>query len=268
MSKLLFHEGEYDGIVLNKVIDGLKGVTLIRAAGKYGLGAFMQGFETSANRGVVAPDRLMAFRDRDFDFPVPDNESLIVPNQANQCVSYRTTIENYLLAPETLAAFNQEKKLGISQLVDSAEAKALLDEVANDITGYSGVRHALGATRKPTRLETTWTGGSGNLPADLTHDHCKEKATKMIETFQEEVQTVSALTFDVHLDVFLQQFSEEAFIQQRKYLIYFHGKDLMKRLSQQLGNAFPVKLYYRYALDHFDYKQFPDLVQLRVWIER
>lgn len=266
MSTLLFHEGEYDGVVLNSVVDGLESVTLIRAAGKYGLGAFMQGFETSASRSVVAPGRLIAFRDRDFDFPVPDTESLIIPTQGNQRVSYRTTIENYLLSPDTLAAFNDEKKLGITSLVDSAKAKTLLDEVANDLIAYSAVRHALGATRKPARLGTTWTGGSGNLPADLTHDHCKERAVAMVEALQREVQTIAVPTFETHLTSFHQRFSDSAFIQEGRYLVYFHGKDVMKRLSQKLGTAFPVKSYYQYALKHFDYKQFPDLVALREWV--
>lgn len=266
MSTLLFHEGEYDGIVLNNVLDGLEGVALIRAAGKFGMGAFMQGFEASANRSVVAPSKLIAFRDRDFDFPVPQTESLIIPAQGNQRVSYRTTIENYFLSPDTLAAFNDEKKLGITSLADSAQAKTLLDEVANDLITYSAVRHALGATRKPSRLGTTWTGGSGNLPVDLTYDHCKARAVAMIGTYQNEVQTISESTFEAHLTAFHNQFSDADFIQQGEYLVYFHGKGLMKRLSQELGAAFPVRLYYRYALDHYDYGQFPDLVELREWI--
>ena len=266
MSKLLFHEGEYDGDVLHRVVDGLANVRVIRANGKYGLAAFMQGYQTANSRSVTAPGRLMAFRDRDFDFPVSDTESLIQPVQANQRVSYRTTIENYLITPDILAAFNHEKGLGFDELADSEQARNLLDTTARELTAYSAVRHALGATRRPTRLGTTWTNGSGHLPEKLTFDACKQAAMDLINAHQQDTQTISVSTFEAHLTAFQQQFSEEAFIEQGQYLVYFHGKDLMKRVSQQIGAAFPVRLYYRYALDHFDYKQFPDLVELREWI--
>lgn len=266
MRKLLFHEGEYDGIVLNKVIDGLEGVTLIRAGGKYGLGTFMQGYGTA--RGVLAADRLMAFRDRDFDYPVPAVESLIVPVQGSSSirVSYRTTIENYLISPEMLSAFNEEKGLRISDLNSAAQAHELLDAVAQDLVAYTAVRHALGATRKATSLGTTWTSGSGKLPHELTLDFCRREAMVMIEAFQQEAQAVSTSTFEAHLTTFYQWFSAEDFIRQRQYHVYCHGKDLMKRLSQILGSRFSGDSYYRHALSHFDYTQFPDLVQLRSWI--
>jgi len=43
-------------------------------------------------------------------------------------------------------------------------------------------------------------------------------------------------------------------------------KDFAKALTNQLQN-FPLKNYYKFAIKHFDYRKFKDLVDLRAIIE-
>lgn len=116
MKKAIFYEGDYDRKVIERVIDGLQfGTPLpIRANSKYGMKSFIEGYLEANRVQALTSTDVIAFRDRDFDFPVPEQPRLIVPSNADGSpdpkirVSYRTTIENYLLHPAALFEFCQK----------------------------------------------------------------------------------------------------------------------------------------------------------------
>ncbi len=52
-----------------------------------------------------------------------------------------------------------------------------------------------------------------------------------------------------------------------EFLVYFQGKDLATSFQRLMPNNFSIKEYYKYVKKNFDYKKFPDLIELRNLIE-
>jgi hypothetical protein len=67
--------------------------------------------------------------------------------------------------------------------------------------------------------------------------------------------------FDTEYNHFIQVFNQD-FFDNLTFLVWFQGKDFGASLTRLLPN-FPLKSYYKFAKAHFDYTQFPDLVELR-----
>ncbi len=253
MSGVLFCEGKYDIQVLSDVVNGLEGWTIQPTGGVRGTKGFIKGYEKASN---VLKGHNIGFRDQDFDFPI--DEKLFLDGSI--VVSARICMENYLLHPEGVYQYLKSKQTKIS----FKEVEELFFETYEELKYYQATRHALGKTRKSVRLGTRWTSEIGKLPTNLSENFCLEEAKKLIETFQKKQETITTSQFETNYQLFLHTF-DSSFIKSRQPLIWFHGKDLMTQLIpkiQQHYANFGRDRYYSFALDVFDYAQFPDLVKL------
>lgn len=253
--------GSHDFDILEKVIDGHLSITIKPIGGKYGANAIMEYQERNGN---ARSDFYLLFRDRDFDQPIPEKESLIIDRKTYY--SYRTTIENYLLDVNTFFHFLQQQQNNYG--LDTEEAvKTLFIKVAKDLQYYQAVRHTLGKLRFANSFDTTWVAGSGTLPQALDLASCKARAWQLIEkALSNSKQLWTKEIFETTLQEFLTLFDEN-FFHKLKFLVYYQGKDFAKALTKEL-DSFPMDNYYKYAKKHFDYTQYPDLVELRTIIEK
>lgn len=267
---LVFVEGDADEKIVNSM--GFGSALIVRQGpGKKGLKAYMQGYANSSR--ALRATNYVGFRDRDFDYEVPETAELIIPqnDKGRILVTYRTTIENYLLIPENYQHFlaaDQSKKYPTITVAEFSDA---LREAARDIRYFQAARHALGATRKENPLETSWLASSGKLPDSLSRDACEAAAVGQLQQYGEKASSIAdQAAFRGRFESFCEKFNDR-FFQGDQYQIWFQGKDLATRFAQNISAAipnFPWKSFYKVAIDHFDYTLFPDLVQLRRHLER
>ncbi|TAE14309.1 MAG: hypothetical protein EAZ95_10040 [Bacteroidetes bacterium] len=264
-------EKSYDVAILKKVKEGLAtdSILITPIAGKGGGRAVMQFAENQIKKGVSSKDTFyFFFRDRDFDVPVPLVESLTI--QTNSFFTYRTTIENYLFDAKLFCDFINEdatRQKKYPHIKTEQDAKQIFIDTAKKISHYQAIRHTLGKMRVAIDIGTTWTSGSGNLPADLSEEACRQEA---ISKIQQEIAKVNVWTeadFDQILGAFLAKF-DDAFFNNLEFLVYFQGKDFAKALTKFILPQFDIGAYYTYALEKFDYTKFDDLVELRNIIEK
>ncbi len=291
--KFIFCEGgaeSYDRKVLEKILRELPSYPIvpliIPAGGKTNLPNFMLGFlHRGSGLQKKNNENAIGFRDRDFDAPVPETPQLVIGNNPKIYFSHRATIENYLLSPETLFRFVQEKEIaiGISSIED---AGMVFQEEAEKLKYYSAARHSLGAVRQRINLGTTWTEGSGILPESLSQEDCLREAFRIVENVQNmatsmpggaraligvsnEDDILTSGRFEQVFNFFCGKFDEQ-FFGSKQFMVWFHAKDLQKAISQReefLACQFSFKNYYKFVLQNFDYGQFPDLVQFRLILE-
>lgn len=269
MIKAVFCEGDYDLQVVQKIFVGLSPPPLpVRTYGKYGMKAFMQGYLDGHRVQKLRDNEIIGFRDRDFDYPVPAQVQLIVPNvdgrpDRKMRVSYRTTIENYLLTSRSLFSYCH----GISEYRErfptESEIGYVFKQAAGEILAYQAARHALGAMRIVPEQKTNLMEQSGLLPKNLGEDSCRAACKDIIGKYSTKIAGYSPEAFDACYDQFLRQFREPSFLGQAGYEIYFHGKDLQAALFRLLPGRFSFKSFYKDSLGKFDYTQFGDLVELR-----
>ncbi|MDR2473750.1 MAG: hypothetical protein LBD53_09375 [Tannerella sp.] len=254
-------KGSHDFDILEKIV-GDMAVTIKPIGGKRGANAII-GF---SEMGTVQSDYYLFFRDRDFDCSVSEKEELTIDK--NTHFSHRTTIENYLFDVKIFYQFLVENKFKDKyNLRSEDEVKDFFIEIAKDIKYYQAVRHTLGQLRFPNSFDTTWTDGSGYLPAKLDLDACKTEAWKLIsDVVSRTNKDWTKDKFDSTLESFLKLFDEK-FFNDLKFLIYFQGKDFAKVLTNKLSD-FPLKDYYKYAKKNFNYTKYADLVQLREIIRK
>ena len=247
--------GSHDYDILSQVIDGLN-VTIQPIGGKRGANAIIEFVE----KGTSQSDFYLLFRDRDFDCPVPETEKLSFDEKKTYC-SYRTTIENYLFDMKIFHDFLQEETLQKKHHLHSeADVKNIFIEVAKEIKDYQAVRYTLGELRTGVSFNTTCTKGSGELPENLDLNNCKSEAWKMIESAKTNANWTQEI-FQTTLQKYLDKFDDK-FFNNLQFLIFYQGKDFAKALTNKLQN-FPLKNYYKYAKNNFDYTKFKDLVELR-----
>lgn len=246
--------GSHDFDILEKVVDGL-GVLIVPIGGKRGAKSAIQVYEA----GVAKSKFKIFFRDRDFDAPVPDTESL--QNDGSYVYySYRTTIENYLLAYDCIKAYSEGKSWNSDDLKDQYL------HAAKDIKFFQAARHTLGQMRVPTDFGTNIVPGkSGTLPEDLSEDFCREMGFEQIQKSIGKIKAWTKEEFDRIFDEFLALFDDHFFAEEQ-FLVYFQGKDFMKSLCKYLP-GFSPKDYYKYAKSVFDYTKYQDLVELRQLLE-
>jgi hypothetical protein len=253
--------GSHDYDILEKIVAD-KMVSIKPIGGKRGANAIIEFVE----KGTTQSDFYLFFRDRDFDCPVPEKEELTF-DEKKTYFSYRTTIENYLFDVIVFYNFLVENKLQDKYNLHSEnDVKSVFIDAAKYIKDYQAVRHTLGKLRFPNSFDTTWTNGSGDLPAKLDIANCKIEGWKLINNVV--VRNNAEWTednFQSIVDDFLKLFDEK-FFSELKFLIYFQGKDFAKTLTNKLPD-FPLKNYYKFAKKYFDYKKFEDFVQLRKIIE-
>ena len=252
-------KGSHDFDVLEKVIGDIANVTIKPIGSKHGANAIIEFVE----KGTTTSDFYLFFRDRDFDAPVPSTERLCFDGKKTY-FSYRTTIENYLFDTAIFFNFIEEQNVGTIYKINSEnDVKNIFNETAKELKYYQAVRHALGKIRFSNSFNTTWVkDGSGFLPEKLDLDSCKSEGWKLIcDIVSKSNIEWTEQRFQSTLEEFL-HFFDDTFFNELKFLIYFQGKDFAKALTNKLPE-FPLKTYYKFVKNHFDYKMFGDLKELR-----
>jgi hypothetical protein len=280
--------GSLDMQVLKKIPFDGKSVTVQPFGGKGGHGRFVEGFEQGASvfiksLGTTPDSHFIVFRDRDFDFEMPETPRLI-PAGRNVFAGYRATIENYLLHPDTLLQFCQSKNINAG-FADVEAVSNIFDQAAREIAIFQAARHTLGKIRSKAEQKTNFIArsqavqpdranhavqflSSGQIPEHLDEAFCIAESHRVIAQFQIGAGQFSEENFDQVFPEFKARFSRPDFFIQTEYLVFFQGKDFAKALSRLLPSQFPLKQYYQFAVEHFDYRQFPDLAALRETIIR
>ncbi len=273
-TKLLFCEGKPDSLdyaILARLVGNPN--IVIPAGGKYGLGAFIQGRLSSY---VSQKPSYLAFRDRDFDAVPPSEIKLIMPFPTKPVLfSHRACIENYLLDATLIYDYWNEMALGPKwkhgESPSIQNIETWIKQSAENINDYQTVRWAL-ATLKPGKrwpqVETTWTKGSGHLPPSLKMDDCQKEANKLIENFTDSMKGVNFDDFEKHLNAYQENFQETEFWAQKKYLVWFHGKDLKKAMQKEKPNSISLDKFCAWATAHLELSQHPDLLELKERIQQ
>ena len=251
-------KGSHDFDILDKVVHALP-VQIEPIGSIRGAGAIIQFKESE----IVKSDFKILFRDRDFDLPIPSDPKLEQdPNRKYCYFSYRNTIENYLFDPSVMFSFLKEKNINAEIKLDSEKSvKELFIQVAETIKYYQAVRHTLGKMRVNIDFGTKLTDKSGVLPKKLDEASCKDLAFNKIEYERLKTEAWSRDEFEKVYSGFIEMFSP-TFMNKLEFLVYFQGKDFAASL-QGLIPGFPIKPYFKYAKQHFDYNNFEDLVELR-----
>jgi len=264
MSKVVFLFCEDDchvGILANITSDlvPVHDIRTVKTGGVRGQNAFVEGFLTRG--GASTSNKTIVFRDRDFDFPIPETPELQVEERENKsiCTLYRVTAENYLLSPDMLKAyFHHIGKEADHNFLDIFETSA------RQITAYSAARHTLAFFRDNFSFRTSWTPQSGKLPTNLDSAFCLEKAWDLVSEKQAKLCPIDQQEFQEKFTSFFSKFDDE-FFRSQQYLVWFNGKDLETSINQNLptGSNIAMEAYYRFALHQFDFRHFPDLMQFR-----
>lgn len=254
--------GSHDFDVLDKTMGDI--VTIKPIGGKKGANAIIEFVE----KGVTVSDFYLFFRDRDFDCEVPLEEELYFDGNKTY-YSYRTTIENYLFDTSLFLQFVEKERMELKYGIRNEEdVKGIFIETAKDLRCYQAVRHTLGELRFSNSFNTTWViDGSGHLPPKLDLKHCQTNGWNLIQkAVSKNNEKWTKSNFNSKLDKYLELFDDK-FFAELKFLIYYQGKDFAKALTNKLSD-FPLKKYYKFAKEHFDYRKFGDLVELKKIVEK
>ena len=256
--------GSHDFDILEKVVGNIATTVIKPIGSKRGANAIIEFVE----KGTTHSDFYCFFRDRDFDCSVPTKEELYFDGKKTY-FSYRTTIENYLFDISLFFRFVETKKLNAKYGINAkTDVRDIFIETAKSLKFYQAVRHTLGQLRFSNSFGTTWVKeGSGHLPDKLDLESCKTEGWKLIcDVVSKNNVEWTECNFQSKLREYLDLFTDN-FFAELKFLIYFQGKDFAKALTNKLID-FPLKDYYKFAKEHFDYKKFKDLVELREIIEK
>ena len=275
----LFCEGNdksLDKIVLNSLQPKGKVITVQPFGGVRGYTPYIEGFSDGIKDFVGSLGTayaMIAFRDRDFDYPVPHGVPTLIRIKPTVFAGYRTTIENYLLDSEVLFKFARDRHIDIPFASVETMKESAFDQAARDIAYFQAARYALGSiTNNKAQQKQNFKsnkGGflkSGDLPSSLDMEDCRSSAHQVISEFQGEAQKYSIEAFDAEFQRYAVAFSDPSFISEGKYLIYFQGKDLATAMKKYLP-SFPFETYYKTAAKNFDSTKFEDLVEFKRILE-
>lgn len=254
-------KGSHDFDILEKVVGDF--VTIKPIGGKKGANAIIEHLE----KGTVKSDYYLFFRDRDFDREVPQHENLIFDGKKTY-YSYRTTIENYLLDVSLFFKFIEKKGLSNKYEIGTIDdVKNIFIVIAKELKNYQAVRHTLGALRFANTFDTTWMRESGDLPERLELEICQTNGWNLVQNVADRThQEWTKPKFDSILNQYLDLFNDD-FFEDLQFLVYYQGKDFSKMITNKLTD-FPLKDYYKFAKEHFNYEAFEDLKELRAIVER
>lgn len=267
----IYCEGKKGGLdckILEKVTEGLSHLQIeIDPIGSIrGARAIIQ---YKKEKDIVKPYDYILFRDRDFDKPIPPTVKLEQDKKRAYCYySYLNTIENYLFDTSLFFSFLKQKALCQKYAINSEDkVKEKFIEAAENIKFYQAVRHTMGKMRTgETNFGTKWTPKSGILPEKLNEAYCKEKAWHEINAARLLAENSwSENEFLKTYKKFMEIFDKE-FMENLNFLTYFQGKDFASSLKMILPD-FPLKSYYNFAKNNFDYQKFDDLKELRELIK-
>jgi hypothetical protein len=284
MSKIvkLYCEGKKDSLdyaILEKLIPS-NSIQIVPIGSKNSANSIIHFLEFAKegeidNNIVDKANYYFFFRDRDFDkdlkdyptsrlFTIPENNNGEIIGQI--CYGEKTTIENYFFYPELFYEYIKDKKEGIRNKITSIDdVKEKFITAAQKLKYYQATRYALSKTPNSTiRLGNTWLDNSGKLPNNLTEQECQKTVKNLIENKKAKVDNWTYDDFQTQYTHFLNVFNEPNFFEEEKFLVWFQGKDFEASLRKELGD---FGGYYRFAKKHFDYKKFPDLIELRRLLE-
>jgi hypothetical protein len=266
--------GSHDYGILSRLFEELSLVPFITPIGsKKGAG---YAINADKKTSTVKPDFYFLWRDRDFDIDikrilkVPVYYELKKENEVTKgtwVYSKRTTIENYLLSPQSIWQYIETQKLqskykttGFSDFLSKYQA------CVKQIASYQAVRYAVGELRVPIEFETSHKGkGSGFLPESLELAPCVDEAFSRISIEKEKVKPWTKELLMEKAQAYLGTFTDE-FYEKEEYLIWFQGKDLEATLKLGFPN-FEFKSYYKATIKSIDLEQFSDLVAFKTLIE-
>lgn len=285
--RTIFCEGKQSSLdykLLSKIVAPISGdkPTIIPAGSKFTFSIFAQGYFFP---NEVVSQRYIVFRDRDFDAkPTPSIKLLELGNRLGNrsiALTHRSCVENYLLNTDLIhtywtAKYTEKIENPTSKWAhrDSPGIETIaewIESSARNLQFYQAVRWALGdllsmsAARE--QLKTTWTGGSGKLPESLDLESCQNRALELVHQFRQAVDSVTRENFEASFNSYQQNFIREDFWTQKEYLIWFHGKDIMKEMQKQQHNYISLSSFFDWAITQLDITQHPDLMELTARIE-
>ncbi|MBL7133705.1 MAG: hypothetical protein ISS78_06370 [Phycisphaerae bacterium] len=232
--------------------------------GKHGLRAFIEGRLSS--HGANAP-QYVAFRDRDFDVEPPDEVKLIPLAGKPIFLTHRACIESYLLDVGLMRTYwtanagSPGWRHGQPPKTD--EIDGLLTTAAKEISPYQAVRWALASIKPGPRwpeVRTTWTDGSGDLPTSLDYESCLGEAEGLVGSSRANTDGVTVELLKERATAYKVRFEIDAFWGERRYLVWFHGKDLLRSMQRKLPIS--LKHFCEWATGNVDWKDHEDLVEL------
>ncbi|MBE9198738.1 MULTISPECIES: hypothetical protein [unclassified Nodularia (in: cyanobacteria)] len=182
-------------------------------------------------------------------------------------------IHSYWVAKYTEKQENPSSKWGHGDSPGIETITAWLETSAKKLQDYQAVRWALAdllqMSAARVQLKTTWTGGSGILPASQTLEDCQTQAMRMIMQFRQAVETVTPESFETSLAKYQNQFNQAEFWQNKQYLIWFNGKDIQKMMQKEEPRYISLnKGFFPWAITQLDISQHSDLMELRTKIEQ
>lgn len=262
---IVFVEGDYDFRIMTRIVPS--NALVVLGAGKYGQKAFIHGYAEAS--GAAKSNVLVGFRDRDFDQPIPQTPQLTV--DGNIAFSYRRTIENYLLRPESFENYLADDHSKQFSMLSRQVISEMMVIAAKEIKYYQAARQALGEVRRRNLLETTWTKGSGNLPDYLDEGYCLSKAKELLQKYVDDAREIGSQNEFVQLYTGYCSSFDDPFFAERRHEVWFQGKDMEKALQKQIQTIappFPMKRLYDHAISNFDPTPFPDLMEFVTWVSQ
>lgn len=273
----LFCEGVQNSLdfrMLNLLLSSsaIGNVVLIPAgSSKTGLKAFIKGYK--AQPRVISGDAYMIYRDRDYDFVIPESPCLTKdPSDTRILVSYRTTVENYLLTPENLFDFYDSRRMQ-KKVGSLSAARALFEEATGNLSQYTAARWAFSTVRReyPEFFKSgmRWPFENGVLPDNLDKSACKITLLQLVEDSKNASARISTDIFEDRYEFFSNKFDDSFTRDAEKCLIWFNGKDIARMIHHILGGNSVFHPGKGSFYDHvftkklFRANDFPDLIELK-----
>jgi hypothetical protein len=272
---LLFCEGmpeSLDARLLNHLLRGQTKKLVIASRGKYGLRSFIDGYLAS----YLATPTFFGFRDRDFDVEPPNTVALIVlPGRKPIYLSYRACVESYLLDPALIDTYwvENDRLGGRVWRHGPSPGVAVIQEwiqaAAESIRHYQAARWALASIKPSNRwpeVRTTWTDGSGHLPASMASEFCLEQAKRLVLEYAAQSGSVSEQVLVERFQEYVKKFTSDTFWSRYEYSVWFHGKDLQKAMERVRPNSFSLTRFCSWAVDRLVPTAHADLMDLKARI--
>jgi hypothetical protein len=228
--------------------------------GKEGISAAAEGY--LRGKKAYIPTIMLVISDRDFDVAPVFNQTRLQPqievkNSKFKVRTGRSCLESYFLEPERVYAY-----VAITGNLFSREGvETAFENVATEIAAYQSTRWALAEQLRQwfpgeNKFRSSWLECDGNLPPHLSIDYCKEQAINYREKL--------AAQFHALVDIgevsnkYFAMFSSDEFMREKKYRVWYHGKDLQTALSRKLV-GFSFRNFYSWCIDKSVLTDFEDL---------